>query len=118
MEEQSGAVFHSLFRLRDSVAEREFLAACEAFYRHLIEAGFARSYRIMRRQLLEGFGDTLPRFEYHGELEFADLDHDRRCDEYVRRNEEPVRSLHRAMNSKVGRGSADFFLRVCVAEGG
>jgi hypothetical protein len=114
LERRSGAVFHSLFRLKDGVAEAEFLSAFEAFYNHLIEMGFARGYRIMRRHPLEGFGKTLPSFEYHAEVEFPGLEEDSACYEYVKRNEEPVRSLHRAMNSKVRRGSADFFLGVCI----
>jgi hypothetical protein len=97
----------------DGVAEAEFMPAFEAFYNHLMDMGFARGYRIMRRQPLEGFGKTLPPFEYHAEIEFFGLAEDQACYEYVRRNEEPVRSLHRAMNSKAS--SADFFLAVCIA---
>jgi hypothetical protein len=114
MESQSGAVFHGLFSLADGVTEPEFLSAFHAFYSHLVEMGFARGYRILRRQPLPGFGKTLPDFEYHAEVEFPSLKEDGDCYEYVRRNEEPVRSLHGAMNSKVRRGSADFFLEVCV----
>jgi hypothetical protein len=104
------AVFHAIFTLEDGIAEEDFLPAFEAYYDHLIEIGLACSYRIMRRQPLEGFGDSLPRFEYHAELEFPSLRKDRACYEYVKKNEEPVRSLHRAVNSKTRRGSADFFL--------
>ena len=110
-----GAVFHGLFSLADGVTEGEFLPAFQAFYSHLVEMGFARGYRIMRRQPLEGFGKTLPDFQYHAEVEFPSLTEDNACYEYVKRNEEPVRSLHRTMNSKVKRGSADFFLAVCVS---
>jgi hypothetical protein len=114
MEKVSSAVFHGLFSLMDDVAEAEFLLAFDAFYGHLVEMGYARNYRTLRRQPLEGFGNTLPRFEYHAEVEFPGLEEDRACYEYVKRNDEPVRSLHRAMNSKVRRGSADFFLTVCI----
>jgi hypothetical protein len=112
MEKQDGAVFHSLFSLIDGVAEAEFMPAFEAFHDHLVEMGFARGYRITRRQPLEGFGKTLPAFEYHAEIEFFGLAEDQACYEYVKRNEEPVRSLHRAMNSKTR--SADFFLAVRI----
>jgi len=114
MEEKSVALFHSLFTLKDDVSEPEFLIAFEAFYDHLVAMGFARGYRIMRRQPLEGFGKSLPEFEYHAEIEFPSLAGDQACYEYVKRNEEPVRSLHRAMNSKAKSGSADFFLEVCI----
>ncbi len=33
---------------------------------------------------------------------------------YVKKDEEPIRSLHRTMNSKVQQG-ADFFLEVCIS---
>jgi len=114
MEKVSGAVFHGLFSLMDGVTESEFLPAFDAFYRHLVERGYAQSYRILRRHALDGFGNTLPAFEYHAGVEFPSLAEDQACYEYVQRNEEPVRSLHRAMNSKVRRGSADFFLTVRV----
>jgi len=87
----------------------------EAFYSHLVEMGFARSYRLMRRVPLQGFGATLPSFEYHAEIEFPDLGEDEACYRYVQKDEEPVRSLHRAMNSKVQRGSADLFRGVCIS---
>jgi hypothetical protein len=114
MENVSGAVFHGLFSLMEGVTEAEFLLAFDAFYSHLVERGYARSYRVLRRQPLEGFGNTLPPFEYLAEVEFPSLKEDQACYEYVKRNDEPVRSLHRAMNSKVRHGSEDFFLTVRV----
>jgi hypothetical protein len=114
MGNQTGAVLHGLFTLADGVSEQEFFPAFEAFYQHLRELGFVHSYRAMRRQALEGFGAPLPRFDYHVEIEFLSLEKDQACYDYVKENKEPVRSLHRAMNSKVKPGSAHFFLGVCV----
>jgi len=116
MEKKSAALFHSLFTLNDDVSEQEFLTAFEAFYDHLVAAGFARGYRIMRRQPLEGFGKSLSEFQYHAEIEFPSLAEDQACYEYVKRSEEPIRSLHRAMNSKAKSGSADFFLEVRIGQ--
>ena len=79
--------------------------------------GFVCGYRITRRQPLEGFGANLPAFAYHVEIAFPSPAHEQACYDYVRRNDEPVRSLHRAMNARVERGSADFFLTVPVASG-
>jgi hypothetical protein len=110
MVQQSGAHLHGLFVLADHATERAFLAAFVAFYGHLAELGFVSGYRIARRQPLDGFGSKLPHFDYHVEIAFPSLAHDQACYEYVRRNDEPVRSLHRAMNSQVRTGSADFFL--------
>ena len=101
---------NGLFTLADGVSEKEFLPAFEAFYQHLREMGFVRNYRMMRRQPLEGFGAPLPDFDYHVEIEFPSLEQDQACYDYVNKNEESVRSLHRAMNCKVRRGSAYFFL--------
>ena len=105
------AILHGLFTLAEGVSEAEFVPAFEAFYQHLHEQGFVQSYRLMRRQPLPGqFGAALPPFEFHIEIEFASLAADAACYEYVAQDEEPVRSLHRAMNRKVRRGTAHFFL--------
>ena len=104
-------ILHGLFTLAEGILEAEFVPAFEAFYKHLHEQDFVRSYRLMRRQPLPGqFGAVLPPFELHLEIEFASIAADAACYEYVARNEEPVLSLHRAMNSKVKRGAAHFFL--------
>jgi hypothetical protein len=110
MVKQTGAVLHALFTLADGVSEQEFFPAFEAFYQHLKDLGFVHSCRVMRRQPLEGFGAPLPSFDYHVEFEFLSLEKDQACYDYVRENKEPVRSLHRAMNSRVMHGSAHFFL--------
>jgi len=114
MEKQTGAVLNSLFTLADGVSEQEFFPELEAFYQHLKEMGFVRSYHVMRRRPLEGFGARLPNFDYHVEFEFPSLEKDQECYDYVKENKEPIRSLHRAMNSKVRHGSAYFFLAVYV----
>jgi hypothetical protein len=115
MEGQTGAVLHGLFTLADGVSEQDFLPAFAAFYQHLKAMGFVRRHRMVRRQALdEAFGAPLPEFDYHVEIEFPSLEQDQACYVYVKKNEEPVRSLHRAMNSKVKRGSAHFFLGVYV----
>ena len=106
--------FSGVFSLRDDVTEEEFLPTLHAFYGHLIERGFASSYRIMRREPLEGFGKSLPAFSYRGELRYATSERETAAYAYVKEDKEPVRSLHRAMNSKVKRG-ADFFLEICIA---
>lgn len=114
MEKQTGAALHGLFALVDGVSEEEFLLAFDAFYGHLKEKGFVRSYRMMRRLPLNGFGAVLPDFDYHVDIEFPSLEQDQACYDYVQGNEEPIRSLHRAMNSMVKRGSAFFFVGVYI----
>jgi hypothetical protein len=114
IETEAHAASHGLFTLMDGVSERDFLSAFEAFYDHLRDSGFVSGYRIMRRQPLEGFGALLPAFDYHVAVEFQNLAQDQACYDYVKKNEEPVRSLHRAMNSKVKQGSSYFFLGVYI----
>ena len=117
MDNRPEAVFSGVFILRDGVSEAEFLPTILAFYQHLIDAGFARAYRVLRRLPLEGFGKTLPPFTYRGELQYPDSEQEDAAYAYVKKDEEPIRSLHRAMNSKVRR-EADFFLEVCVCRSG
>jgi len=110
---QGGAIFNGVFELREGVSEEEFLPTLKAFYDHFIELGFASGYRILRREALEGFGKTLPAFKYRGALIYPNMEREQAAYEYVKRDGEPVRSLHYAMNSKVKRG-ADFFVETCI----
>ena len=110
---QGSAVFNGVFELREGVSEEEFLPTLKAFYEHFIEMGFASGYRILRREALEGFGRTLPAFTYRGALIYPDMESEHAAYAHVKRNGEPVRSLHHAMNSKVKR-SADFFVETCI----
>jgi hypothetical protein len=100
------AIFSGVFELREGVSEEEFL--------HFIDQGFASEYLILKRQVLDGFGKTLPAFTYRGELVYRDMEREQAAYEYVKQNDEPVRSLHHAMNTKVKR-SADFFVETCIA---
>jgi hypothetical protein len=59
---------------------------------------------------LEGFGAALPDFDYHVAIEFRTLEQDQACYDYVKKNDEPIRSLHKTMNSKVKSRSTYFFL--------
>jgi hypothetical protein len=110
---QGSAIFNGVFELREGVSEEEFLPTLKAFYDHFIELGFASGYRILRREALEGFGKTLPAFEYRGALIYPNMEREQAAYEYVKQDGEPVRSLHYAMNSKVKRG-ADFFVETCI----
>jgi hypothetical protein len=104
------AILHSLFELQDSGCEEDFRVAFDVYVRHLVEMGYAVEGRLMRRKPLEGFGRRLPDFSYYAAIEFADLEREQACYDYVARNAEPVRSIHAAMNSQVKHGSAHFFV--------
>ena len=92
----------------------EFLPTLKAFFEHFIDQGFAPEYLILKREVLDGFGKTPPAFTYPGALVYRDMEREQAAYEYVKQNDEPVRSLHHAMNTKV-KQSADFFVETCIA---
>jgi hypothetical protein len=114
MHEISLVSFNGVFALRDGVSENEFLPRLHAFFQHFIDRGFATSYRVMRREALDGFGKTLPTFTYRGELIYPDLVREQAAYEYVKQHGAEVTSLHIAMNSMV-KPDADFFLETRIA---
>ena len=114
MQEISSVSFSGVFALRDGVSEEEFFPRLHAFFRHFIEMGFATGYRVMRREALDGFGQTLPAFTYRGELFYPDLEREHAAYEYVKQHGEQVNSLNVAMNSLV-KSDADFFLETRIA---
>lgn len=107
---RQAAILHGMFELADGVSEQELAAAFTVFFEHLRDQGFAVRCGIMRRRPLDGFGVPLPHFAHYAAIEFRDLDSEQACYDYVKADAEPVRSLHRAMNAKVRRGSAYFFV--------
>jgi hypothetical protein len=114
MRESSSVRFSGVFSLRDGISEADFLPKLHEFFQHFIDMGFASSYCIMRREALDGFGRTLPAFQYRGELHYRNLELEHSAYAYVRQRGERVHSLHVAMNSMVKPG-ADFFLETRIA---
>ena len=114
MQGTSLVSFSGVFSLRDGVSEKEFLPRLHAFLQHFVDMGFATSYRVMRREALDGFGKTLPAFKYRGEVVYPDLEREHAAYEYVKQHGEQVTSLHVAMNSLV-KPDADFFLETQIA---
>ena len=108
-------VVSAMFILKEGVTDDQFIPAFTAFYDHLMKAGYARGYRLMRRGALPGFGKKLMPFDFHAELDFPDLATERACYEYVATRAEPMHSLHVTMRTCVIPGSADFFLGTTVA---
>ena len=114
MQNNSFVSFSGIFALRDGVSEKEFLPKLHAFLQHFIDMGLATGYRVMRREVLDGFGKTLPAFTFRGELIYPDLEREHAAYEYVKRHGDQVHSLHIAMNSLV-KPDADFFLETCIS---
>lgn len=105
-------VLHALFDLKPGVAELDFRQALEDFCRHLQSTGYVTSWRWM--QQIDPAGPPFPRpmQKQFVAFEFTDERAEQRCYAYVAENAEPIRTLHRAMNSQVEPGSSMFF--VCV----
>ena len=106
----SGASLHGLFTLKDEADWGEFRAALGVYVAHLQEKGFAQSWRLMRHKPMPQFDRGLPPFALYAAIDFPDLAHEQACYDYVARNDEPVRSLHHAMNKHVRPGGAHFFV--------
>ena len=101
---------HALFDLKPEVTEGDFRQALEGFCGHLRDQGFVTGWRWMRQIIPPGPSFPRPSQKHFVAFEFPDEDVEQRCYEYVAANGEPIRSLHRAMNSKVERASAMFFV--------
>jgi|SRR5215470_9455866 len=105
-------VLHALFDLKPEVAELDFRRALGDFCRHLASAGYVTGWRWMQQIDPAGPAFPRPKQKQFVALEFIDERAEQRCYEYVAANAEPIRTLHRAMNSQVEPGSSIFF--VCV----
>jgi hypothetical protein len=103
-------ILHALFDLKPGVIERDFRKALEDFCEHLRDQGYVIEWRWMRQIVPPGPSFPRPTQSQFVAFEFSDAETEQRCYEYVAANAEPIRSLHRAMNSKVERGSAIFFV--------
>jgi hypothetical protein len=103
-------ILHALFDLKPGVIERDFRKALEDFCGHLRDEGYVIDWRWMRQIIPPGPSFPRPTQSQFVAFEFSNEEAEQRCYEYVAANAEPIRSLHRAMNSKVARGSAMFFV--------
>jgi hypothetical protein len=103
-------ILHALFDLKPGVADGNFKKALEDFCRHPQAVGYVIDWRWMRQIVPKGPSFPRPTQKHSVAFEFLDEEAEQRCYEYVAANAEPIRTLHRAMNSQVERGSAMFFV--------
>jgi len=101
-------LMHGLFDLNDGVKEKEFRQCFEQFSEHLKESNMTVSGRVMRHQAHDGYNARAPLTDYYVSIEFIDMDHAERCWAYIQESNEPLKSLHDAVFSKVQNTS--FFL--------
>ena len=103
-------ILHALFDLKPDVAEGDFRKALEDFCAHLQESDYMLGWRWMRQIVPPGPPFPRPTQKHFVAFEFTDEETEQRCYDYVAVNDEPIRTLHRAMNSKVQGGTAMFFV--------
>jgi len=103
-------ILHALFDLKPDVAAGDFRNALDDFCRHLRDEGYVEDWRWMRQIIPPGPAFPRPSQTQFVAFKFPDEETEQRCYEYVAANAEPIRTLHRAMNSKVERSSALFFV--------
>lgn len=97
------------FDLRDST-ERTYAEAFDRFCVHLASLGFVVNWSIARRLAHDGYDRNPPQTRYAVQMEFPDMERAEACFDYVAKNEEPIQSLHRTMNSLVDPETTAFFL--------
>ena len=94
-------VLHGLFELKDGYLERDFRDAFDAFAQHLRDQSLLVEWRFMRQEEHEGYNRRPPETPHYIAMEFTDRTQSEACWDYVEKDEEPLKSLHRAMNRQV-----------------
>lgn len=102
-------VLHGLFDLRSGVSVADFRSAFQAFHEHLKEERLVTSARFMKHEPHAGYDSRPPRTEFYIAMEFVDRAQAERCWFYVGSGDEPLHSLHVAMNRLVQRASFFFY---------
>lgn len=91
-------IYHIWASLKTGVNDLEFVAAVNAFLGRLQQDGLLESFRITRRKLGLGVEELL---DFHIMVEFRDLEQFDRTFGRVAARDEPIESLHHAVNSRV-----------------
>ncbi len=89
-----------IFTLREGVQIVEFFDAFNAFGEHLRNQGYASAWRFMSHEAHEGYDARPPSQPFLVEVCFESRDQAQRCWDYVEKDEEPLRSLHRNVNRR------------------
>ncbi|GAB2175499.1 DUF6614 family protein [Dongia sp. agr-C8] len=108
---------HGVFDLKPGIEAGEYRAAFEAFCQHLRGQGYVTGWSFMRRSPHAGYDRRPPGAAYHVGIDFPDRSRAEACYRYVAANDEPLRSLHVAMNTKVVAATTQFFLLEAVPAG-
>ena len=101
---------HGLYFLRDPGTEAQFKDAYHAFGGHLVDEGYITTWRLMRRLPHEQYDSRPPTQPYYCALDFPSVKLAQACHDYVEANQDPLRTLHRAVNQLVVRPTTQFYL--------
>ena len=103
-------VMHGYFEIGDAVSEGDFKQAFDSFSLHLREMDYVQNWTFMRRKPHDGYDNRSPNGPFSVSIDFADMATAQACYDYVAANNEPLRSLHRAVFSKVVKSTTSFVL--------
>jgi len=109
---------HGTFDLKDNVAGPNFARAFSAFCAHLQSKGFLNGWQFAERAPHAGYDRAPPASRYYVATHFPDLEFVQQCYAYVAAGEEPLKSLHKAVNSRVVRETTRFCLFREICQGG
>jgi hypothetical protein len=101
---------HGTFDLKDGISGSAYSQAFTAFCAHLQAMDYVASWSFGRRVAHSGYERLAPDGSYYTAIDFSDMAAAQDCYDYVAEDEEPIRSLHRAVNSIVDPASTRFFL--------
>ena len=94
-------IMHGLFDLKPDCSHSQFKSAFDDFCAHLKQQKLLNSWRYMQRTPHDIYDARPPVTEFYVAMEFIDADQAEQSKDYVVNNQEPVSSLHLAVNSKV-----------------
>lgn len=89
------------FNLRSGIDLLTFKKAYDGLCEHLNQQGYVHSWRIWERAYHSGYDTRFPEVAVMVEMCFHDHDASLACWDYVEAGEEPLQTLHVAVNSKV-----------------
>jgi hypothetical protein len=101
---------HGLFDLKPGIEVGGYQEDFEAFCLHLQEQGYVTRWSFMRRSPHPGYDRNPPETMFYVSVDFPDRERAEACYRYVAADQEPLRTLHRTMNTKVVPTTTRFFL--------
>jgi hypothetical protein len=94
-------LLHGLFDLKDGVAEQEFRRCFDLFAEHMAATNGVQHSRFMRHEPHDGYNSDPPATKYYVAMEFPDMECAERCWTCIEKADEPTRSLHADVFSRI-----------------